>query len=101
MTAVLERLRLSLGQAGFEQRRQLMELLIDRVVVTDGQIEIRYVIPTTPNSTRTQFCHLRTDYFQIEPTDVRPPHQIEIQLQALSLDSHTANRTLVGCRSPR
>jgi hypothetical protein len=40
-----------------------VELLIDRVVVTDGQVEIRYVIPTTPGSTRTRFCHLRTDYF--------------------------------------
>jgi site-specific DNA recombinase len=37
-------------------------LLIDRVVVTDGQVEIRYVIPTTPGSTKTRFCHLRTDY---------------------------------------
>ena len=83
MTAVLERLRVGLGQAGFEQRRQLVELLIDRVVVTDGQVEIRYVVPTTPGSTRTQFCHLRTDYFQVEPADVRPPHQVEIQLQAL------------------
>jgi site-specific DNA recombinase len=63
MTAVLEQLRVGLDQAGFEQRRQLVELLIDRVVVTDGQVEIRYVIPTTPGSTKTRFCHLRTDYF--------------------------------------
>jgi site-specific DNA recombinase len=42
----LEQLRVGLGQAGFEQRRQLVELLVDRVVVTDGQVEIRYVIPT-------------------------------------------------------
>jgi site-specific DNA recombinase len=32
-------------------------------VVTDGQVEIRYVIPTTTSSTKTRFCHLRTDYF--------------------------------------
>jgi site-specific DNA recombinase len=63
MTAVLEQLRVGLDQAGFEQRRQLVELLIDRVVVTDGQVEIRYIIPTTDTSTKTQFCHLRTDYF--------------------------------------
>src|SRR5436190_20487015 len=80
MTAVLEQLRVGLGQAGFEQRRQLVELLIDRVVVTDGQVEIRYVIPTTPGSTRTRFCHLRTDYFQVEPANIRPPGQIQIQL---------------------
>ena len=82
-TQVLNGLRVGLGQADFEQRRQLVELLIDRVVVTDGQVEIRYVIPTTPASTRTWFCHLRTDYFQIEPVDVRPPRKVQIQLQAL------------------
>jgi site-specific DNA recombinase len=65
MTTVLEQLRVGLGQAGFEQRRQLVELLIDRVVVTDDQVEIRYVIPTTTSSTKTQFCHLRTDYFHL------------------------------------
>jgi site-specific DNA recombinase len=64
-TQVLGQLRVGLGQADFEQRRQLVELLIDRVVVTDGQVEIRYVIPTTPDSTKTRFCHLRTDYFKI------------------------------------
>jgi site-specific DNA recombinase len=63
MTKVLHQLRVGLDQAGFEQRRQLVELLIDRVVVTDGQVEIRYVIPTTDHSTKTRFCHLRTDYF--------------------------------------
>jgi len=71
MTAVLEQLRVGLGQAGFQQRRQLVELLIDRVVVTDGQVEIRYVIPTTPSSTQTRFCHLRTDYFDTVALPVR------------------------------
>jgi site-specific DNA recombinase len=83
MTAVLEQLRVGLDQAGFEQRRQLVELLIDRVVVTDGQVEIRYVIPTTPGSTKTRFCHLRTDYFQVEPAHIGPPRQVQIQLHAL------------------
>jgi site-specific DNA recombinase len=63
MTAVLEQLRVGLDRADFQQRRQLMELLIDRVVVTNGQVEIRYVVPTTTSSTHTRFCHLRTDYF--------------------------------------
>jgi len=80
MTAVLEQLRVGLGQAGFEQRRQLVELLIDRVVVTNGHVEIRYVIPTTDHSTKTRFCHLRTDYFQIEPADIRPPGQVQVEL---------------------
>jgi hypothetical protein len=42
MTQALQQLRVGLDQAGFEQRRQLVELLIDRVVVTDDQVEIRY-----------------------------------------------------------
>jgi site-specific DNA recombinase len=79
MTAVLEQLRAGLDQAGFQQRRQLVELLIDRVVVTDGQVEIRYVIPTTPASTKTRFCHLRTDYFDVEAADVGPPHQRQLR----------------------
>lgn len=41
-----------------------MELLVDRVVVTDDDVEIRYVIPTTPESEQVRFCHLRTDYFR-------------------------------------
>jgi site-specific DNA recombinase len=78
-TQVLKGLRVGLGQASFEQRRQLVELLIDRVVVTDDQVEIRYVIPTTPGSTKTRFCHLRTDYFQVEPADIGPPQQRQIR----------------------
>jgi site-specific DNA recombinase len=52
-----------LATATFEQRRQLVELLIDRVVVTDGDVEIRYVIPTSPRGEQTRFCQLRLDYF--------------------------------------
>jgi site-specific DNA recombinase len=80
MTQVLGQLRVGLSRAGFEQRRQLVELLIDRVVVTNGQVEIRYVIPTTPASTKTRFCHLRTDYFQVEPAHVRMPGQVQVEL---------------------
>jgi site-specific DNA recombinase len=79
MTQVLKQLRVGLDQANFQQRRQLVELLIDRVVVTNGQVEIRYVIPTTPGSTKTRFCHLRTDYFQVEPADVGAPRQLQVE----------------------
>jgi site-specific DNA recombinase len=65
MTRICERLRTGLDQASFEQRRQLVELLIDRVVVTDGEVEIRYVIPTSEIGTTSRFCHLRADYFQV------------------------------------
>jgi len=51
-----------LDHASFAQKRQLVELLIDRVIVTDEVVEIRYVIPTQPEEPHTPFCHLRTDY---------------------------------------
>jgi site-specific DNA recombinase len=58
-----QRVQAGLANATFEQRRQLVELLVDRVVVTDEEVEIRYVFPTSPASEHTRFCHLRTDYF--------------------------------------
>lgn len=78
MSTLCQRLSVGLEQASFAQRRHLVDLLIDRVVVTDGDVEIRYVIPTTEPSLHTRFCHLRTDYFQVEPVDVRPPEDGEV-----------------------
>ncbi|MDQ5851954.1 MAG: zinc ribbon domain-containing protein, partial [Chloroflexota bacterium] len=58
-----ERVRAGLAHATFAQKRQLVELLIDRVIVANGDVEIRYVIPTSPSSEHVRFCHLRSDYF--------------------------------------
>jgi site-specific DNA recombinase len=63
ITDFCTRVQQGLANATFEQRRQLVELLIDRVVVTNDEVEIRYVIPTGPNGEHTRFCHLRKDYF--------------------------------------
>ena len=60
------RTQTGLENATFEQKRKLVELLIDRVIVTDGDIEIRYVIPTSPTSEHVRFCHLHKDHFQVE-----------------------------------
>ncbi|HEU0025789.1 MAG TPA: recombinase family protein, partial [Ktedonobacterales bacterium] len=60
--AFCQRVRPGLAHATFVQRRQLVELLIDRVVATDGDVEIHYVIPTTPASEQVRFSHLRTNY---------------------------------------
>ena len=57
------RVQTGLVYATFEQKRKLVELLVDRVVVTDGDVEIRYVVPTNPSSEHVRFCHLRKDYF--------------------------------------
>ncbi len=51
-----------LDGATFVQRRQLVELLIDRVIVTENEVEIRYAIPTQPQGPHTPFSHLRLDY---------------------------------------
>ena len=54
--------RTGLEAASFAQRRALVELLIDRVVVTNSEVEIHYVIPTSPESAKVRFCHLRKAY---------------------------------------
>ena len=41
---------------------ELVTLLIDRVVVDDEKVEIRYVIPASPAGEEKPFCHLRSDY---------------------------------------
>jgi site-specific DNA recombinase len=41
VAALRQRLQSGLDHATFEQKRQLIELLIDRVVVTNGDVEIR------------------------------------------------------------
>jgi site-specific DNA recombinase len=61
------RLGPTLDTLTFAQRRQLVELLIDRVIVTDGQVEIRYVVPTGPKGETTPFCHLRLGYLNLKP----------------------------------
>jgi site-specific DNA recombinase len=62
--------RVSEGLAGasFEQKRRLVELLIDRVIVTEEEAEIRYVIPTSGSGEHARFCHLRTNYL---PSDAQ------------------------------
>src|SRR5260221_2480470 len=66
MEEFCQRVRSGLEQASVGQKRQLIELLIDRVVVTNEEVEIRYVIPTSTSSEQVRFCHLRSNYFQIE-----------------------------------
>ena len=60
--AFCQRVRQGLEQAEFGRKRELLELLIDRVVVTGNAVEIRYAIPIGPEGEREPFCRLRTDY---------------------------------------
>jgi site-specific DNA recombinase len=73
-----ERVRSGLAGATFEQRRKLVELLIDRVIVTDEEVEIRYVIPTTSESEHVRFCHLRSDY--LHHPSIRGPKRRRLTL---------------------
>src|SRR6266478_9349137 len=70
MEAFCQRVQQGLAEATFEQKRHLIELLIDRVVVTNEEVEIRYVIPTSPTSEHLRFCHLRLDYFNQPPMSI-------------------------------
>ena len=60
--AFCQRVRQGLAQADFHRKRELLELLVDRVVVTGNAVEIRYAIPIGPEGEREPFCRLRTDY---------------------------------------
>src|SRR3982751_900098 len=62
MEEFCRRVREGLDQATCEQKRQLIEWLVVRVIVTDGEVEIRYAIPTSPAREGTRFCQLRADY---------------------------------------
>jgi len=68
--AFCTQVRAGLAHATFAQRRALVELLIDRVIVTDEAVEIRYVMPTSPDGPHHRFCHLRKDHFAREPACV-------------------------------
>jgi site-specific DNA recombinase len=57
LEAFRARVQRGLAEADFERRRELVLLLIDRVIVTDAEVEIRYVLPTSPESERVRFCH--------------------------------------------
>ena len=60
--AFCHRVREGLAEADVGRKRALLELLVDRVVVTDGEVEIRYAVPTGPEGDRQPFCRLRSDY---------------------------------------
>ena len=64
-----QRIRQGLELAGFEQKRQLVELLIDRVLVTGTDVEIRYVVPISPAGEKNHFSHLRSLYRARSPSN--------------------------------
>jgi site-specific DNA recombinase len=75
------RIQTGLESTSFEQKRKLVELLIDRVVVKDGNVEIRYVIPSSSASEHVRFCHLRKDYFNFHSFEIirQSHHGVQIR----------------------
>jgi site-specific DNA recombinase len=65
--AFCKTVRAGLATVTFAQRRQLAELLIDRVIVTGSEVEIRYVLPSSPDGPHRPFCQLRKDHFRQLP----------------------------------
>jgi site-specific DNA recombinase len=74
ITTFCQRIQPTLNRLDFAQQRQLVELLIDCVIVTDGQVEIRYILPTGPAGESTAFCHLRKDYFDLPAIGIQDNH---------------------------
>ena len=66
LEAFCRKVQPTLDQLTCAQRRPLVERLIDRVIVTDDQVEIRYVVPTGPKGETTPFCHVRLDYLNVK-----------------------------------
>ncbi len=60
--AFCARVRHGLASATWEQKRQLIEDLVARVIVRDAEVEIRYVVPTKSGPSGTRACHLHPDY---------------------------------------
>jgi site-specific DNA recombinase len=76
--AFCQRVRTGLAEATFEQKRTLVELLIDRVLVANGDVEIRYAIPIAPRGETSRFCQLRKDYFQMPLVARSRPSVLEL-----------------------
>ena len=87
------RVRGGLAQATWEQKRQLIEWLVARIVVTNGEVEIRYVIPTSPAGAPARFCHLRSDYrAPDQPPQAVPPHRHPLREARRQLPRHGHRR---------
>src|SRR6266567_3582644 len=93
--------RAGLATATFEQRRQLAELLIDRVIVTGDQVEIRYVLPTSPDGPHRPFCQLRKDHLGPVPDaiDAGDLGQVRRRVRAVCL-ARAAGAGQVGDQVP-
>ncbi len=106
--AFCAQVRTGLDNATFAQKQLLVELLVDQVVVTDDEVEIRYVVPISQNGARKPFCQLRLDYrgglSQGLPDRCRgrgppgPVHRSRLQHQAAALQPRLSAASRVRSR---
>ena len=94
--AFCHRLGPTLDQLPITQRRQLVELLIDRVIVNDGQVEIRYVVPTGPKGETTPFCHLRLDYLDRPALHIQGDDPLGTLIEAIPSPTRQTCRSTLG-----
>jgi len=97
ITAFCQRVQTGLAHATFAQQRTLVELLVDRVLVANGDVEIRYAIPTHPRGEMTRFCQLRKDYFDniVEILDLADGDRGAV-LRVVALDGRFIGRTPIN-----
>ncbi len=96
LDAFCAQVRSGLGQATFEQRRALVELLIDRVIVTNGEVEIRYVFPTARDGPFARFCHLRLDYLDLPAAFIATEWSAILRFGFLSVPAMRSNHLLAA-----
>ena len=103
LEAFCRRLQPTLDQRTCAQRRQLGERLIDHVIVTHAQVEIRSGVPTGPTGETTPFCHLRLDYLDqpapgvgVDPSE-RAPRQVRREQIARALFAGVLQRQEKAC----
>jgi site-specific DNA recombinase len=88
-----QRVAAGLEQANWEQKRQLIEWLIVRVVVANGEVEIRYAVPASPAGEAGRFCQLRSDYrAPDQPAQAVPPHCHPLRETCPQLPRHGSHR---------
>ena len=86
--AFCRRVRQGLDQADFHRERELLELLellVDRVVVTGDAVEIRYAIPTGPEGEREPFCRSQTDHLVMTVTTLPDKDLLDVAAQNLGI----------------
>ena len=99
LEAFCRRLQSTLDQLTFAQRRQLVELLIDHVIVTHDQVEIRYVVPTGPKGETTPFCHVRLDYLRRTPAQIQADDLRSAPVYPVRDQHDRTSRQLLGCKT--